>query len=455
MPRLGDAQYTSPKRLILIQTGNGTILENWRSNGTGAAFRNDQPLPALSGPILAPLDRHREKLLLLDGLDLSSCYDDDGPSYPDGPSHGHAGASVLWTGVCGGGPDFGGDAGEYPAGPSVDQVIAQGIGADRPYRSLQLGVWRRPIDPRGVHSYADGGVPLPPELDPQAVYDRVFGGISADDGAPAVRESERRRRSLDVLRGELGRLTRELPGEDRARFESHLAGIDALEARIDALGGAVCAPGLRPGRNSTDADKVASVDAQMDIIKTAFACDLTRVASLTLTPENVWGPVSFVPEWVRGLGESHNVSHLTTDPSPSVARDAIDSVTGLSKWHATKMAELLDLLASVEEAPGETLLDNTVVVWGMAMSQGGYHTNRNTPFVVAHGANGPFRTGRYLRWGSYEQPGTGGCPMSGRCHQGAGNEANNRLLTSLCQGFGLDVDRFGDGRFTGALGGLV
>ena len=458
LPPIGEAQVELPKRLLLIHTGNGSILERWRSNGSGTAFRSGEALPALRGPILAPLDRHRERLLLLDGIDLAACYEDDSASWPPGPNHGHAGASVLWTGINGGGEDFGGDAGELPTGPSVDQVIADHIGRETAVGSLQLSTWSRPIDPRGIYSFAEGGVPLPAELDPQAVYDRAFGGGASRDDSARLRDAARRRRTLDLLRGEIGRVRAELPAADRDRLDRHVLGIDSLEARLDALGsmGAACVVGDRPGPNGRDiAQRLATVEAWKEMIRTAFACDLTRVVSLTLTPENVWSPLSFVDGWAPGLGEVHNVSHLTTDPDTTVASRAIDSITALQRWHATQLAEILDLLDGVEEAPGTTLLDNTVVVWGMAMSQGGYHTNRNTPFVIAHGTEGPFRTGRYLRWGSYEQPPTGGCSRSTRCHQGAGNQASNRLLVSLCHAFGLDgTERFGDPRFTGPLPGL-
>lgn len=457
---MGRAQDERPLRLLLIQNGNGTILERWRSNGGGTPFRSGEALPTLAGPILGELDRHRQDCLFLDGLDIGSVYESDESRWPR-QNGGHAAASSLWTGVAGGGEDTGGDAGQFATHPSVDQVIADHIAGDSPYRSLQLGVWRRPVDPRSAYSYDLDAVPLFAELNPQAVFDRVFAGVSTDDSAEAQRAAERagerRRRSLELIRGELGRLRTSLPGEDRLRFDRHVAAIDDLEARIRTGGvaGAACVVPGRPGENRTDEDRMAAFDAHMEIIKTSFACDLTRVASFTFTPENVWGPQTFIDEWDRSVGESHNTSHMTTDPDPTQAGKAIDNVTALSRWHAQKLGELIDMLKSVEEAPGETLFDNTVIVWGMAMSQGGYHTNRNTPFVVAHGKNGPFNTGRYLRWGEYEQPPTGGCPGSQRCHIGAGNMSNNHLLVSLMHGFGLDADTFGDPRFTGPLPNLV
>ncbi|MEM9070655.1 MAG: DUF1552 domain-containing protein [Myxococcota bacterium] len=458
VPQIGRAQDARPLRLLLVQTGNGTILPRWRSNGAGSPFVSGEALPSLDGPILRVLDRHRRDLLLLDGLDIGSIYV-EGRTFPTINS-GHGAASCLWTGVAGGGATAGGQDDQFSSGPSVDQVIANHIGGDTPYRSLQLGVWRRPLDPRGIYSYDLDAVPLVAELDPRAVFDRIFAGVTPSDGgaAEAARRAERRRRSLDLVRGELGQLRRSLGSGDRLRFDRHIDAIGDLESRIMNLGAVAssCVVPERPRANSGDADRIASFNAQMEIIKTSFACDLTRVASFAMTPENVWGPQSFIEEWDRSTGESHNTSHATTDPDPRTAEIAINNVTALSRWHARKLGELIDMLKSVEDGPGETLFDNTVIVWGMAMSQGGYHTNRNPPFLVAHGKNGPFNTGRYLRWGEYEQPLTGGCgSRDGRCHRGAGNLSNNHLLVSLCQGFGVDVDTFGDTRFTGPLPNLV
>lgn len=447
VPRLAAAQEAAPKRLILLQSGNGSVLHKWRDNGDAPALTSGETLPRLAGPILAPLDRHRQEVLLLDGLDLSAIYDGTDGQGTARLNTGHSGASVLWTGVNGGAETT--EKGQFPGSPSLDQVVADHIRGATPFHSLQLGILARPRDERGVYSYSTSGGNLAADLNPRVVYDRIFSGVSGGTAAEQERANVRRRRSLALLRGELGRLRDELPRVDQDRLARHLAGVAELESRIDATSGAVCSPGTRPAARETN--RTPLLQAHFDLVRNAFACDLTRVASITLTPENVWGN----PRNVLGVegwdaSDVHTESHLLRDPSPARAARAANNFAALQSWHAEQLATLIDMLKEVEEPDGSTLFDNTLIVWGMPMSNAGLHSNRNPPFVVAHGSNGPFRTGRYLRWGSYEQP-DGNC----RCGNAPENESANRLLVSVARSFGLDVNSFGDPRFTGPLAGLV
>ena len=448
MPAESRAASTGLRRLLLVQTGNGSILEKWRSNGSGEPFVDGQAITALAGPILAPLDAHRHRLLLLDGIDLSAMYVSASSAKPVGPNKGHAGSSVLWTGLNGGGQKFPDDGGAYPTGPSVDQVINARIGEGR--GSLQLAIWNRPIDPRTVYAYDESGTPLPPEPNPQVVFDDIFrDGFPSDQASPgANRIVARRQRTIELLRGELSRLREQWPAGDRERFDRHVSGLDALEARIASLAnGPMCSAGPddRPtiGKDYRD-DLNATTDAQIDNIVHAFACDRARVASFNLSPENSWtnsSQLDFIgwndPDALHdGV---HTISHATNlEPSEANRAKAVDQMAALNRWHAEKLARTLNQL----EAAG--LLEDTLVVWGTAMSHGGKHSNRNVPFVVAQGSAGPLATGRYLRWGDYEQPASSsGCTD---CYSGDNSdmESNNNLLITLCHAFGLDdVTEFG------------
>lgn len=440
LPSEGHAAGSGLKRLILVQTGNGSILPNWRSNGSGAAFADGAALPELRGPILSPLDAHRDSLLLLDGIDLSTIYLSSTKNNRTG-STGHAGSSVLWTGRNGGGQKFEGDAGEYPNGASLDQIINDRIGGGR--RSLQLGIWNRPIDPRQVYSYDSNGTPLPVEPNPQVVFDSLFKDGFPGSGVPD-RKGPRRKRSIALLKGELSRLRAQLSGADRERFDRHVEGLNTLETRIDSLaGGPQCAASAadRPsvGKDFRD-DPDATADAQIANIVQALSCDLSRVVSFSLAPENVWGSASSFSAFMPWKGSGvHTQSHNTNQGTSSSERQqAVADITTLQNWCAKKFAKLLSELKSAG------LMEDTLVVWGMAMSHAGYHSNRNVPIVVAQGNSGPMQTGRYLRWGHYEQEPEGGCDGCGNGNA-EGNETNNNLLISLAHAMGQsDIKEFGD-----------
>ncbi|MCA9624012.1 MAG: DUF1552 domain-containing protein [Myxococcales bacterium] len=459
LPELGDAKAagTGPKRLLLVNTGNGTVMNQWRPRTPdGQDLPSGVSLPSLQSAILEPLDHLRDKLVLVDGLDMGASYLDDlseaqisdNPSF--GTVSGHASAMVLWTGRRGFGQPWSqpnGD-GEFPDGPSVDQVIAQQIGTTTAFGSIQLATKKPSYRDSKIHSYDLNGTPLPPEYSAAAAFDQIFAGAESNE-AELERRKERGRRSLAVLRGDLARLRSVLPGEDRLRLEAHLEHVDALEQRLDAA--AVCTIGEGPGQSLSLPEQVAAMNA---IIHQAFACDRTRVVSYTLVPEvNNFanGALSFLAGWDdTTFGDDHGLSHLTY-----YTQEAADVMTAYCRWQATQFAALLDLLQGTEEAPGETMLDNTVVVWGMAMSHGGTHLSRATPAIIATGKNGRIQTDRYLRFGDYDPDDLGRDATGHNYGSDFVCTANNHLLVSLCHAFGLEgVTTFGDPRFTGPLAGL-
>jgi hypothetical protein len=439
---------TALKRVVFIQTGNGSILENWRSNGAGAPFVNSGALPALAGPILAPLERHRSKLLLLDGIDLSSMYSGTtSGARVDGGNNGsgHAGACVLWTGKHGGGKYFPG-VGAFPNSPSIEQVINDRIGGGR--TTLRSTVWERRVsDPRSVYSFDKSATPLLPEPDPRVIFDALFKGkLGSDAPAGPTRADERKLRSLDMVRGELQRLRTQFTGADRVRFDEHEQKIGELAAQLSVKPATTCSattgdrPTIGPA-DETDLNGVAA--AHIKTLALALACDVVRVASFSLGVENVWGgdsPALHIPGYTGD--HFHQRSHESNAGATMAIREAaVRAWSAVQRWHATKVAMLLDELTTLG------VMDDTLIVWGMAMSHGGYHSNRNVPIVIAQGAAGPLKSGHYFRFGNYEQRATGGC--DGQCGGGAeGNESNNNLLISICHAMGLeDVTQFGEAKW--------
>ena len=90
-------------------------------------------------------------------------------------------------------------------------------------------------------------------------------------------------------------------------------------------------------------------------------------------------------------------------------------VQAIYTWYATKFGELLDRLAAIPEGGG-SMLDNTLVVWGSELGKGNTHSFAQIPFVLAGGAGGALRPGRFLQ------------VPAGTTH--------NRLLVSICQAMG-------------------
>jgi hypothetical protein len=434
---------TAPKRLVIWHTPAGTVETQFRP--IAGATESDFTLPA----ILAPLEPFRDRLLAFGptvvGDPTSAHYDwreRKGISIKTGTAM-HTLATVLT-----GSERMATDEG-WASSISVDQLVAQRLGDATPFRSLELAAhdaWAG----SGHHSrisYAGAGLPMPPEQDPRATFDRMFGGLSITPD-PALERSQRRRRSLlDFGRSELARARAPLGTEEQRYLDSHAESIRELERRIDAMPAAAC---VVPDAPDPDLDHTVTynvrppefVHAQVDLAARALGCDLTRVVSLSFGRSDSH---MLLPQ-VGGLGATlshHELSH--TDPRyavPGVIDDPMgDGHTRLSafaevnRWYMEELARFMTSLDAMPEGDG-TVLDHTLIVVVSEHSEGNFHTQENMPFFFAGGASGYFRMGRYVQYA---------------------DKPHNDMLVSICHAMGLeDVTTFGDPTVcTGPLPGLV
>ncbi|XXY48369.1 DUF1552 domain-containing protein [Sorangium sp. So ce269] len=408
-----------PKRFVVFFTGLGTVKQAWQPTGTETAFE--------LGEILAPLSPYRDKLLVIEGVDMESAYNGPGDPHQQGIGQALTGTELqegtLFPYACDPAALVG-----WGGGISVDQFLAARLGQRTKLSSLELGVQVQYANVSSRISYLGPGQPVPPEDDPRAVFDRLFNDLSAD---PADLERRRalRRRVLGSVMEDYGSLARQLGGEDRQKLEHHLEAVSEIEKRLDApglLGGACAVPELGERLDVYANDSFPAIGRlQMDLLAMALACDLTRTASIQWSATQA----GKVFTWLGQSDTHHALSH--SSPGHQAKQQQL---VDIGRWQAEQLAYLLGKLDAVPEGAG-TLLDNTIVLWCTDISAGQSHSRRDMPYVIAGRAGGALRTGRFLSY--------------------AGDPHNN-LLVALCNAMGVDVSTFGNPAYcTGPLPGLL
>jgi hypothetical protein len=307
---------------------------------------------------------------------------------------------------------------------SIDHRLAQGL--NKPV--LVLSAYNRFYVDHDPYSFTAPGVHVTPLRRPEALFDQLFAGVV---GTPAavLRARASRRSILSMVRGELSRIKAQLPSDERIAFDSHLDGVARVEQTLQAGATAACTPSGRTvvpltGGLYGETNQRARFRAFADLTAMAFACDLSRIASIQWAGEGT--ALSWYPTHWRG--DMHGLSHTTA--TTSVA----STFANILKDIASEFAYLLDQLEARDAMAA------TSACWGTPMGWGFSHTSMGTPFVVAAGPQAGLITNRYWRFGTYsirtqrQQLGLSG--GGSEYDSSVGELAHSRLLVTLCQAFG-------------------
>jgi hypothetical protein len=419
------------RRFVGVYTPGGTVLSRFWPTGTETAFTLSE--------ILKPLEPVLDKLLILQGVDMKSAR---GEIHQEG--------MVAWlTGAEQGEEDA------YPMAPSLDQVLAERISIGKSRRSLHMAVrWAtgksmgrlHPMNAANFEASAPHA-PIPPSLDPQAIFKSLFGSLDPAGGRDEGRIA-RKKSILDYVDRRYVTLSQRLGADDRQRLEQHLEKLRELERALESggLASADCkAPTLvntadyRPdaGLYSSEdgSEKDISTDAAIpkvgrfmtDMLVMALACDLTGVATLQWSDTEA----KHTFPWL-GLSEHHHYYQHDGGFSP-------DECEQIAIWYSEQHAYLLQAMDQIDMG-GHTLLDESVVFFGSELSDPPTHRTDNMPFLLAGGGGG-LRGGRHLKYGS------GGS---------YGGVSHNDLLVAILNLFGDERQVFGAPEHcTGPLSGLV
>jgi hypothetical protein len=322
---------------------------------------------------------------------------------------------------------------DVQCGTTIDQLIAQKIGTDTLIPSMQLAV----EDPgsnssncgegysctyTNTISWATPTSPLPMELNPQIVFERMFG-----DGSTPEQRAARRTRDrsiLDSLTTGLGRLRRDVSAADRERLDTYEENVREIERRLQI---AMKASAVAPEDFDVPVGVPQSFDQhiklQFDLLALAFQADITRVGTLLFARDLT---NRTYPESESPTSSFHGVSHHGEDPR------RIADLSKINQYHIKMLAHLVANMAKTKEGDG-TLLDHSIVLFGSNMGNSNQHVHYDVPHVLIGGGSGKLKGGRHLAYPSKTIP--------------TGN-----LLLSVLDKFDIHQDSIGDS--TGRLDNL-
>ena len=407
------AAVPTPTRFTGIFIPHGAAPGYWIPDGEGRDFSYPY--------IWEPLEPHRSQVVITSGLWSQSA---EAPEGVTGADH-----FVAAAYLCAEKPRKTTGA-DIDAGTTIDQHIARRIGRDTLLPSLQLAV----EDPGANSSNCGEGYscaytnsiswqtphrPLPMEINPQVVFERMFGdGSTAEE---RFRRREQQRSILDSVTESLARLRADVGAGDRVRLDQYLTDVREIERRLEiAARASIETPDIAvPYGVPSSFDE--HIKLQFDLLALAFQADITRVSTL-LYARDLTGRV--YPE--SGTSVSfHGASHHAEEPS------RVREYAKLNRYHVDTLAYFVGRLRSIPDGDG-TLLDHALVLYGSNMGNSNQHLHYDVPHVLIGGASGRLEGGRHL---AYPQR----------------SVTTGNLLLSIMDMFGVHHEHIGDstGRLTG------
>ena len=318
-------------------------------------------------PTLEPLKKVQEHITFITGLDRV---------YQNGTDvHAQCGSCFLSSAA-----PYEIKSSAWPLNRTLDHVVADRVGGQTPFRSLELSCNSHKDNVESIHfdniSWFGTGHVAPSMRDPQKVYRRLFG----------TRDAENFRNITDLVLEDARSLKRELGSEDRHKFNEYFGSIRTIEEQMEKM-----------ARMKTDLAKTSIEEPAAaylprgeyirlmgDLMIVALQTGLTRVATMMIGPERWNTPYMF--EGVFDKPRSHHqMSHNQTK--------FVDDLAKVDRFYMEQFAYLIEKMAGIKEANGSTLLDNTIFTYGSGLGDGASHQYNKLPLIMAGRGGGKLRSG--------------------------------------------------------------
>jgi hypothetical protein len=379
-----------PVRMAFMYMPHGVIMDQFWPKSPEAFLKSPPPLIQSLRPVL-------DQCLMMKGIS----------GVPISPFNGAPHALELSTWLTARLPDAS-TRGRVNIAISADQIMANYVGAHTSLPSLELATMPQTHkeNQEGLHeayyshcSYRSPTQPVPAEIDPRNVLNRLFGKTGKSGRVTQATPLDRQ--MLDHVLGGARDLRKKLAKTDQQKLDEYLDSVRAVERRIAAIENrqkeaALAKAGVRSSkRNASDSPPIevkipegdkrsAYMRVMCDLTVLAFQTDTTRVSTyIGSTPNGVSYPE------LGFTDKHHSQTHYGKD------KEKIRKTAAINEFNIAQFAYMVKKMHALKEGDG-TLLDNCIMMWGSGLEDGNKHGRKNLPFIIAGKGGGSIKTGRFL-----------------------------------------------------------
>ena len=348
---------------------------------------------------MAPLKNVAKDITMVTGLERS---------YKNGQDVHAQGASCYLTSLS---PMQAQEQGiQHPNGRSLDQVIGDAIGHSAIFNTLEVScngfrAPKEPIEFDNISWYGPGKI-APSIREPQKLYDRLFLRDSYRDHVANV---------TDLVLADANSLSRKLASKDRETLGEFMEMIRGIELRIEKMDKLLADIDIDIPKTEV-LPRGEYIRLQADLVLLAFQMGITNVSTFMIGPER-WDATLMYEGVFDKPVQHHNMTH-------NQKGNGYKELQKIDIFHMEQYAYVIRRMKEIKESDGSSMLDNSVISYGAGLGDGSTHQYYDLPMVVAGGAQGQIKQGRFIRLKS--------------------GTLNSNLWLTYAQLMGLDIDSFAD-----------
>ncbi|MAF23450.1 MAG: hypothetical protein CMP26_12725 [Roseibacillus sp.] len=375
-------------------------------------------------PTMEPLEKMREKVTLITGMDRTF--------QPGTDVHAQCASCFLTSASA-----FEVTQSPYPLDRSLDHVIADTVGDNTPFRTLEFSCNSHKDNKESMYfdniSWYGTGHVAPSLRDPGEAYRRLFG----------TKEIKAYRNITDLVLENARHLRGQLGYSDQQKFNEYFDSIRTIEEqteKLEKMRGELARARIEEPPEA-HLPRGEYIRLMGDLMVVALQTGLTNVATFMVGPER-WDTPYLFESLFQKPRSHHGMSHNQGK--------YIDDLLKVDRFHMEQFAYLLEKMDLIKEANGTSLLDNTIFTYGSGLGDGATHQYSALPIVVAGSGGGRLATGKHINLSAN----TGPVPKKdGKYQKVEGGTPLANLWLTQAQAMGLKTERFADS--TGSLSQLT
>lgn len=399
----------APLRMAYLYVPNGVNIDKWRPKGTTSSYK--------MGESFGEMEKHREDFQIFTGFEQKNA------SRGNDGGGDHARANSVFLTSSRPKKTAGSD---IKLGVSIDQVAANAVSDQTRFASLELstdGVRKSGQCDSGYScayqfnlSWRSENQPMTPESSPRAVFERLFGAGGSKERSKSLGQRLASKKSvLDFINNDAKALHRYLGRTDQHKLDEYLTGVREIEKQIEKAEslGIPADPGV-PAPEEKPGSFEEHLRMMFDMMVLAFKTDSTRISSFLMAHDGSNRSFKEI-----GVNEGHHsISHHQKN------KDKLNKIAKIDEFYLTQLSYFLTRMKETEDVDGKSLLHNSMIVYGSAISDGNRHNHNDLPIILAGNGGGSFKPGRHVELGE-------DVPLS-------------NLYLRMLNEFGVNERRFGD-----------